>query len=165
MKGGMMDLGDTLASDAAQEIVKALVGGLVEVVRKIPSLWRRAGEHREDLIKAEVERSSLALQDAGDDLPAVQARQEGVWEGRLRDLLAQDPDAAAEVRGLLEELERRSSRMPQAVQNITASASGATAQGAMFGQIINYSESTRPDAQTERSRTGSTGSTGEDGQP
>jgi hypothetical protein len=33
-----------------------------------------------------------------------------------------------------------SSTMPQAVQDITASAPGATAQGAMFGNIINHGD-------------------------
>jgi hypothetical protein len=139
----MTDLGDTLASDAAQEIVKALVAGLVEVVKKVPGLWRRRGEGKEELIRAEVERSSLALQEAGDNLPAAQARQEGVWEGRLRDLLVEDPDAVTQVRALLEEIRHQVSHAPRAVQNITASAPDASAQGAMFGNVINYGDAPR----------------------
>lgn len=136
----MMDLGDTLASAAAQEIVKALVGGLAEVVKKIPALWRRFGEHKSDVIRAEIERSSLALRDAADDLPAARTRQEGIWEGRLRDLLAEDPEAAAEVQALLEEVRQQTSQAPPVVQNITASAPRATAQGVMFGNVINYGD-------------------------
>lgn len=134
-----MDLGDTLASDAAQEIVKALVAGLVEVVKKVPDLWRRFGEPKKALIRAEIERSSLALRDSAAGLPAAQARQEGIWEERLRALLAEEPEVATELRALLEEIRYHVSQMPQSVQNITASAYGATAQGAMFGNVINYS--------------------------
>jgi hypothetical protein len=134
-----MDLGDTLASDAAQEIVKALVAGLVEIVKKIPDLWRRFGERKKAMIRAEIERSSLVLRDSAAGLPATRARQEGIWEERLRALLAEEPEAAAELRALLEEIRYHVSQMPQPVQNITASASGATAQGVMFGNVINYS--------------------------
>lgn len=142
----MTDFVDTLASDAAQEIVKVLVGGLVEAVKKVPSLWRRVGARKEELIDAEIQRSSLALQNAGDDLPAVLARQEGAWEGRLRDLLAEHPEVVEELQGMLQEIRRQASQLPQAVQNITASAPGATAQGAMFGNVINYGDALRPAA-------------------
>jgi hypothetical protein len=140
----MTDFGDTLASDAAQEIVKVLAGGLAEAVKKIASLWRRTGARKQELIEAEVERSSAALRYAGADLPAAWARQEGAWEGRLRDLLAEHPEVAEELRDMLEEIRRQALRLPQAVQNVTASATGATAQGAMFGDVINYGGVPRP---------------------
>lgn len=142
----MTDFADTLASDAAQEIVRVLVGGLVEAVKKVPSLWRRVGARKEELIAAEIQRSSLALQNAGDDLPAALARQEGAWEGRLRDLLAEHPEAMEELQGMLQEIRRQASQLPQAVQNITASAPGATAQAAMFGNVINCGDALRPAA-------------------
>ena len=157
-----MDLGDTLATDAAQEIVQVLFSGLIEVVKKIPSLWRRAGKHRQDLIRAEIERSSLALQHAGNDLPAVQARQEGVWEGRLRDLLAEDPDAAAELRGMLDEIRSVSSQMPQITQHNTASAPSATVYGVILGNIINHSDPPRLNVPTALSGTDSAGQEEED---
>ena len=143
----MTDFGDALASNAAQEIVKVLAGGLAEAVKKIASLWRRAGARKQELIEAEVQRSSAALRYAGADLPAARARQEGAWEGRLRDLLAEHPEVAEELRDMLEEIRRQASRLPQAVQNITASAPGATAQGAMFGDVINHGDAPRPAAQ------------------
>jgi hypothetical protein len=142
----MTDFGDTLASDAAQEIVKILAGGLAEAVKKIASLWRRAGARKQELIEAEVQRSSAALLYAGADLAAARARQEGAWEGRLRDLLAEHPEVAKELRDMLEEIRRQTSRLPQAVQTITASAPGATAQGAMFGDVINHGDPLRPAA-------------------
>ncbi len=161
----MTDFGDTLASDAAQEIVKVLVGGLVAAMKKIPTLWRRAGSRKQELIEAEVQRSSAALQDAGDDPPAVLVRQEGAWEGRLRDLLAEDPQAADELRGMLEEIRRQASQLPQAVQNITASAPGATAQGAMFGDVINYGDAPRPATPKVPPGTGSRDQEERDDQP
>jgi len=135
----MPDLGDALASDAAHQIVTAMVSGLVGLVGKIPSLWSRAGKRRQELISAELERSSAALSHASsDDLPTVQLRLEGAWEGRLRDLLAEEPEVAGELRILVAEMMDHSPRGVQMVQNINASAPGATSQGAMFGNVINH---------------------------
>lgn len=134
----MTDFGDALTIEAAKQIVSILTGGLVEAVKKVPDLWRRAGSRKQELIEAEVQRSALALQDAGDDLPAVLARQEGAWEGRLRDLLAEHPEAAAQLRDLLDDLQGQAAQWPQASQYITASAPGAIAQGAMYGNVNNY---------------------------
>lgn len=143
-----MDLADTLVADAAQEIVRALVAGVVEIVKKIPRLWHRAGEDEENLISAQIERSSLALQNAGEDLPSAMARQEGVWEGLLSAMLTHDPDMAIEVSEFIEASRRRFSEIPAAVQNITAS--GGIAQGVMFGQIVNHNEPSRSQAPAEQ---------------
>lgn len=133
-----MDLADTLAADAAQEIMRVLVAGVAEMVKKIPRLWHRAGEGEEDLVNAQIERSSLALQSAGQNLPSAIARQEGVWEGLLSAMLTHDPDMAIEVSEFIAASRRRFSQMPAAVQNVTAS--GGIAQGVMFGQIVNHNE-------------------------
>jgi hypothetical protein len=156
-----MDLGDTLVSDAAQEIVRALVAGFVEVAKKLPRLWRRAGSSKQELITGEIDRSTAMRRSAGDNLPAVQARQESVWEARLGDLLAEYPDAAAELRDILEEI-RRHAGQPQAQQNITATATGAVAQGAMFGNVINYGNPSRSAAPTSRSPQGPSNPAGKD---
>ena len=134
----MTNLGDTLVTEAAQQIVRALVSGLVEVVKRIPKLWQDAGDRKERFIRAEIERSSAALRDAGARLPIAQARQEGIWEGHLRDLLIEYPAAAASLRGLLADIRQRDAQAIHAVQDITASAQGAIAQGAMFGNVINH---------------------------
>lgn len=89
---------------------------------------------------AEVERFRTVLLAAGGDLPLTRARQEGLREGRLRDLLAEDPPAAASLRGLLAKIRRQGLRAPRVVQAIKASASGAMAQGAIFGSIVNYGQ-------------------------
>jgi hypothetical protein len=136
----MTDLADQLAVEAAQQIVTALVSGLIDLAKKVPSLWGggRGGKEKQDVIGAEVERSRAALLAAGDDLPLARARQEGLWEGRLRDLLAEDPGAAAGLRDLLAEIRRQERPGPAVVQDVTASAPGAIAQGAVFGNVINY---------------------------
>ncbi len=133
-----MDLGDTLASDAAQEIVKALMAELIEIMKKIPRLWHRGGGAKEEFIEAEMYRSAAALKASGANLPVVQARQEGVWEGRLRELLAEDPGAEAGLQAIVADIRRQDARGLHIVQSINASAQGASAQGAMFGNIINH---------------------------
>lgn len=138
----MTDLGDTLASDVAQEIVRALVAGLVEVAKKVPTMWRRSGRRKQDMIRVEIRESAGALQAAGADLAAAQVRQAGVWEGRLRDLLAETPEAAEELQSLRDEIRRILQQVPYVVQNVTASA-GGMAQGAIFGNVINYGDTSR----------------------
>jgi hypothetical protein len=134
-----MDLGDTLASDAAQEIVKALIAELVEVTKKIPRLWHRGGAGKVEYIEAEMHRSTDALKASGPNIPAIQARQEGVWEGRLRELLAEDPGAQEELHAIVADIKRQEPQRPHIEQSISASAQGAFAQGVMFGNIINHS--------------------------
>ena len=135
----MSGLSDTLASDAAQEIVKALVAGMTEAVGKVPSLWRRSGRRKEELIEAEIQQAALALQDP-EDLPATVSRQEGAWEGRLRDLLAESPEATAELRDMLEALRSRMLPAARLTQHVTAH-TGGTAAGAMFGSVIVHHHS------------------------
>jgi hypothetical protein len=146
-----VDLGDMLAADAAQEIVKAIAAGVTEVAKRIPVLWRRAGGRKEELIKSEVERSVQALRDAAGDLTAILVRQEGAWEGRLRDLLAEYPEAAADIRRVTEDLGHLSAHAPRITQSITASAPGAIAQGAMFGSIVNHHNLSETDGRADES--------------
>lgn len=137
-------LADTLASDAAQELVNALVNGLIELAKKLPLIWRRSGVHKEGLISAELDRSATALREADpDQLPGVVAREEGNWGGRLRDLLAEYPDSAIELRSLLDEIRLHNTRSPRAVQNINASLGGVS-YASMYGNVNHY-ERRQPD--------------------
>jgi dsRNA-specific ribonuclease len=62
-----------------------------------------------------------------------------VWQTRLTDLLEEDPAAADLLRALRDELqERLPAPQQQWVQNVTASAPGAVAQGVVFGNIHNH---------------------------
>lgn len=67
----------------------------------------------------------------------------GDWQRKLRRLLDADPALATELRRVLDEelvplLPAGERARLMNIQNITASAPGATAQGAMFGNVINY---------------------------
>jgi hypothetical protein len=99
----MTDIGDALASDAAQQIVQALVAGMIEAVKRIPRLWRRSGPSKEEQIEAEIKRTVALLRDP-ENLPAVVSRQEGAWEARLRDLLDEYPETTTELRQILDEI-------------------------------------------------------------
>jgi hypothetical protein len=136
----MTDVIETLASEGGKELVKALAAGLVEVVKKVvPALWRHSGKDAEDRMADEVERSAadLATVDADPD-PAIRTRAEIIWETRLRDLLAAYPGARQELTDILAQLAREGRDVPPAQQNITANAPNAIAQGAMYGNVINY---------------------------
>jgi hypothetical protein len=54
------------------------------------------------------------------------------WRARLTELLQERPEAVAELR------DWESRQTQQNVQHITASAPNATAQGVMFGTIVNH---------------------------
>lgn len=74
-----------------------------------------------------------------------------VWQTRLADLLEEDPDTVELLRGLRDELqERLPAPQQQWVQNITASAPQAVAQGAMFGNVYHYAAPPAADPATEQ---------------
>ncbi|MCW3819718.1 hypothetical protein ONA91_35305 [Micromonospora sp. DR5-3] len=90
-------------------------------------------ERRLDALAAEVEQAPSSQRDQ------VRQRLLPAWQTRLADLIEEDPAAADALQALRNEvLARLPAPQQQWVQNITASASGATAQGVMFGNIINH---------------------------
>src|SRR4051794_204485 len=100
----MSDVIETLASEGGKELVKALAAGLVGLVKKVPALWRRSGRDAEERMATELERSAAELAAAGEaGLVVAQVRAEAVWETRLRDLLATDPEAQPELERILNE--------------------------------------------------------------
>ncbi|MFG1954432.1 hypothetical protein [Micromonospora sp. NPDC048830] len=88
---------------------------------------------RLDRLAAEIEQAPPAERET------VRWRSLPGWQARLLDFLEANEAAASPLGKLRDEIR---SRLPtpqqQWVQNITASASGATAQGAMFGNVINH---------------------------
>ncbi|MEV4830584.1 hypothetical protein AB0K25_19965 [Micromonospora sp. NPDC049257] len=92
---------------------------------------------RLDALAAEVERALPAHRDE------VRCRLLPVWQTRLADLIEEDPAAGAAVRTLRDELLAAlpTSQQQWVQQYVNATAAGATAQGVMFGNIINYSAS------------------------
>jgi hypothetical protein len=90
-------------------------------------------ERRLDALAAEVEQAE------GAEREAVRKRLLAVWQTRLSDLLEEDPDLATTMKSVRDDLQARlPERQQQWVQNVIASATGATAQGVMFGSIVNH---------------------------
>jgi hypothetical protein len=128
----MDPLSSTVVTTAAAEVVKALVAGLTEVAKKIPNLWRGASDRKRKLIDEQVARSIAELQRPGADLPTVRAKQLGLWEGLLWELVGENPDAVTELNALITEI-RQDAPGTHIEQPITASGQGSMAVGTMFG--------------------------------
>lgn len=131
-----VDFVGPLEVEAAKELVKLLVGGLGEVAKKVPALWRRSGERKQKLMVEELERSARELSNA---LQPEQARvrQEALWEAHLRVLLAEHPDAEVDLRTLITEL--RSAASAANVQIGVARDNGRQFQ--VQGGDLHYHES------------------------
>jgi hypothetical protein len=107
----------------------------------IAKLFAHAGERRKALVSDWLDGDAAAVE-AADENSREQVRQRlaVTWQTRLADLLAEYPEAAEELRSLTSQVQAAlPAPQQQYIQNITASAQGATAQGVMFGNIINHS--------------------------
>lgn len=95
-----------LTSTAATTVVKLLATAAWERARSaVGALWRRVHPERAQTVQAELEDSRtevLAARQAGDE----QAEQAlvGEWQGRLRCLLAADPQLTDELREVVAQL-------------------------------------------------------------
>ncbi|GAA2383076.1 hypothetical protein GCM10010170_091840 [Dactylosporangium salmoneum] len=106
----------------------------------IARLFRHAGERRATLVSGWLDEDAAAIT-AADGVARDELRQRlaSTWQTRLADLLAEYPEAAEELQGLTTRVrEALPAPQQQYIQNINASAQGATAQGVMFGNIINH---------------------------
>jgi hypothetical protein len=136
---------DPLLLAAASAVVTAMAtDGWQQAREAVVRLWRRSRLSHVPAIEADLEETRaemIAAGSAGD-----RAAEEGLvaeWQRKLRRLLDADPDLEIELRRVLdEELAPLLPAGEQArltnIQNITASAPGATAQGAMFGNVIYH---------------------------
>src|SRR5688572_21752171 len=115
-----------LATAAATSIVGLLATDAWEKAKDvIGALWRRVHPDRAETVLAELAETRaevVAARTSGDE----QAEREltGEWQGRLRRLLAADPDVAAELTRLLDEVLR-----PALAQATTTVTMHATAYG------------------------------------
>jgi len=123
----------TLMDDSVREFVTVLVQaaatGTVGLTRKVWALFRRQGVERAEFIASEVERTESSLRAAGDDGGRELVRQEATWEVLLRGLLAEHPEAAAEVAALAAELREASAEAPHTVYHQQVNGGSAGAQG------------------------------------
>lgn len=96
----------TLASEAASVVVKALATTAWETTKSgVAALWRRVHPDRVETIQAELEETrSEVLEARKTDDGGSEQNLVGEWAGRLRRLLAADPDVAADLRRLMEEV-------------------------------------------------------------
>ncbi|NYI03587.1 hypothetical protein [Allostreptomyces psammosilenae] len=96
-----------LASAASTALVAAMVtDGWQRATGSIAGLWRRARPEQAEVVEAELvetREEMVRAREAGEDVE--EARQEAVdeWQGRLRRLLRQHPELAAELRRVLDE--------------------------------------------------------------
>jgi hypothetical protein len=130
-------------------------------------LFARGGERRAELVHDHLDRDAAAIEAASpEERDEVRAHLLPSWQVRLADFLEEFPDAREELSAWVEQIR---AQLPTAqaswVQNITANAPGATAQGAMFGNVINYGDAPRPGASTARRGTGSRDQEERDDQP
>lgn len=85
-------------------------------------LWRRVQAHRADAVAAELDvgRADVLTALAADD-QEVLSELRAEWQGRLRRLLVAQPEAAAELRRLLDEMAPSPAADPGVAQRATAS--------------------------------------------
>jgi outer membrane protein assembly factor BamB len=100
----MTDVGNALVAEAGREVVRALRTHPAEVERLVPGLWVRVSSRRAELTWEELRRSHADLTAASRDGEAMIIRQEAAWESRLRDLLAEHPEAASDLHQVLVQL-------------------------------------------------------------
>ncbi|MFJ1871089.1 hypothetical protein [Streptomyces chartreusis] len=136
---------DPLVLAAASAVVTAMAtDGWQQARAAVVKLWQRGRPDHLPAIEADLDdtHAEVATARAAGDGPA----EEGLvsdWQRKLRRLLEADPDLRIELRQVLDNeliplLPAGEQARVQNIQNITASAQGATAQGAMFGNVINY---------------------------
>jgi hypothetical protein len=123
----------TLVQAAATEAWELARSGFARLLGRGDQEREAIVARRLDALASEVEQSPIEQRDE------LRQRLLPAWQTRLADLIEENPAAADALRNLRDELlTRLPASQQQWVQNITASAPGATAQGVMFGNIVNH---------------------------
>jgi hypothetical protein len=142
---------DPLVLAAATAVVTAMsTDGWQQAREVVVKLWRRGRPDHLPAIEADLDDTRAEVVTARED--GDSSAEEALvadWQRKLRRLLNTDPQLGAELQRVLDE--QLTPLLPAAaqadvhnIQNVTASAPGATAQGAMFGNVINYGDLPRP---------------------
>jgi hypothetical protein len=124
-----------LASSGASTLVTLMATDAWEQAKRaITSLFARSRPDAVPIIEGELEESRRELV-AAHDRRDEQAEQELVaqWQGRLRRLLATDPDAASVLRAVVDELEASASRLSLHTKSIKMDAK-ASGHGRVYQQ-------------------------------
>jgi hypothetical protein len=137
----MPDVLGELALTGATTLVAAMATSAWATARaKAVALFRRGGPAGHGMAD-QLDRSAARLAAADDDAPAVRDGQIARWREELTDLLREHPGIEAELRSLIEEVDRR---LPAAtrewVQHVTAHAGGSAfgAQGPGAAVVVHY---------------------------
>lgn len=136
-----------LAATAAAALVQAMVTDGWEGVRhKVARLFGRGQPDAAIKRRLDVTRDQLTAA-TPDDLDKVQAALATQWETRFADLLADHPDAAAELAALVKEIRPTVTATDHAIAaggNVTATAQGGgVAANVIHGDV--HAGPTRPD--------------------
>jgi hypothetical protein len=100
----------TLAGTAGTTVVTLLVGeGWQQARDGVVAVWRRFRPEAAGEVERELDASRLAALEAGDSRE-VGNRLEGHWAGRFAGLLGEHPEAADDLRTLLDRLSNGSGR-------------------------------------------------------
>jgi hypothetical protein len=119
-----------LASTAGTTVVTLMATDAWERTRDaVTSLWGRVHPERTDTVAGELEatREELLAAEPDGDLDTRQELQ-AEWQGRIRRLLVARPDAAEELRALLQEFDASDAASPVVTQHATASGSARVYQ-------------------------------------
>jgi hypothetical protein len=119
---------EALASVAGTAVVTAAMTDAWEDVRhKVAKLFSHSKARTEIEQRLDATHAQLAATD-GAELARVQAEQAARWSGRLADLLADRPEAEADLRALVTEIQ---SRFPAAASQGTSNAPTASGPGSI----------------------------------
>jgi hypothetical protein len=140
---------DALAALAGNTIVAAAVTDAFDGVRvKVARIFGRGDPDGRIQRRLDETRQQIAAASAGDggDRERAQSAQVRQWETRLADLLADHPEAVAELRALIAEL---GTVLPPAGGNVTNTISGTVGNGPVlmgrdFGRITMGREEDSP---------------------
>ncbi|MFJ5275729.1 hypothetical protein [Streptomyces parvulus] len=110
----------TLAGTAGTSLVTLLVAeGWQQTRDGVVTVWRRFRPETAEQVGRDLEASranALDAVEAGDDAPGPAGRLEGQWVGRFAELLGEHPEAAEELRDLVEGWQRRSAAGGQEIR-------------------------------------------------
>lgn len=135
------DLLMQLATSGATTLIGAAATDVWQQAREgFARLFARGDEEKETLAVRRLDALAAAVEQApASDPEDVRQKLLTQWQTRLIDLIEEQPDTAEALRSLRDDLQ---AKLPPAqqqwVQNVTATATGAVAQGVMFGNIINH---------------------------
>ncbi|MFI5937395.1 hypothetical protein [Actinoplanes sp. NPDC051494] len=125
-----MELQTVIESAALALAAAAGTSAWADARKGVVALFGRFGRDPQQQLDADAGIIAEAVGTQGE--AAARAKVSRAWQERLTELAAGTPDAAEGIRALGERITGPN------VQHITASAPNATAQGVMFGSIVNH---------------------------